>query len=70
MTAAVVETELPPQPGSAILEVHQGYRQTFNFDRARILVDEDKTTVYNSNFVEVLFIAAFTDQYHDQLVCR
>jgi hypothetical protein len=70
MTAALVETELPPQPGSAILEVHQGYRQSFNFDRARILVDEDKTTVYNSNFVEVLFIAAFTDQYHDQLECR
>lgn len=49
----MVETSLPPQLGSAILAVHEGYQQTGQLNSARVLIDADGSTVYNAHFVEV-----------------
>jgi hypothetical protein len=53
--AVAVEMVLPPQAGSAILDVHEGYHQTGrSFYRAKVCVDPaDGVTVYNAHFVEV-----------------
>jgi hypothetical protein len=50
-----VEMVLPPQAGSAILDVHEGYHQKGrSFHRAKVYVDPaDGVTVYNAHFVEV-----------------
>ena len=43
---ALLETEeAQPEPGSAILEVHEGFKKTGLRSRAQILVDDDLSTV-------------------------
>ena len=51
---ALLETEeAQPEPGSAILEVHEGFEQTGLRSRAQILVDDDLSTVYSASFIQV-----------------
>lgn len=47
------EVELEPQPCSAIITVHEGYHQTGRFRLAKILIDDNKVTIFNASFIEV-----------------